>query len=123
MLTLPRNNPVNYVLCNQTVTVYHRTDGGEITATVHDRAFFDFQKNEVTHRTGSRETNGFLLVIPGDTLMVHPGDKVILGVGPTIATREDWAAFIPSKVPGLVVIKDVDPKYWDGRMVHVEAGG
>jgi len=30
---------------------------------------------------------------------------------------------IPVKVPGLVVVKYVDPKYWNGKLVHVEAGG
>ena len=51
------------------------------------------------------------------------GDKVLLGEGPEIATREEWAGFIPAKVPGLVVVKYVDPKYWQGRLIHVEAGG
>jgi len=45
------------------------------------------------------------------------------GEGPEITGREDWAALIPSKVPGLVVVKYVDPKYYHGTIVHTEAGG
>lgn len=28
-----------------------------------------------------------------------------------------------TRLPGLVVVKYVDPKYWGGKLVHVEAGG
>ena len=122
MLILQTSSPVSYDLCNQTVTVYHN-DGGTITRKVFTRAFLDFRKNETTSKTGSREANGFLLVIPGDTVSVAVGDKVMLGDGPSVSTREEWAALIPAKVPGLVVIQYVDPKYWCGRVVHTEAGG
>lgn len=123
MLILPRKNPVDYRLCNQTVTVYHRVSDTQYTRTVYDHAFLDFRKNHNVDKTGSSESNSFLLVIPGDHQMVAPGDKVYLGEGPEITTREEWAKFIPTKVPGLVVVKYVDPKYWNGHMVHTEAGG
>ena len=74
-------------------------------------------------KTGSTEANSFLLVVPGDTQAVFTGDKVMMGIGPEIATRDDWAAFIPSKFPGLVVVRYADPKYWNGQIVHTEAGG
>ena len=74
-------------------------------------------------KTGSTEVNTFLLVIPGASVPVAVGDKVFAGVGPEIASREDWAALIPSKVNGLVVVKWVDPKCWRGSIVHTEAGG
>ena len=48
---------------------------------------------------------------------------MIHGQGPEIDGRAAWAGFIPAKVPGLAVVKWVDPKYWKGRLVHVEAGG
>ena len=114
--------PVDYRMCNQTVTVYHK-DGDNYTRTVYDRAYLDFRKNHTVDKTGSKESNSFLLVIPGDSQMVFAGDKVILGEGPEVSTREEWAAFIPTKVPGLVVVSYVDPKYWGTQMVHVEAGG
>lgn len=109
-------------MCKQIVTVYHK-DGDVYTRTVHKKAFLDFRKNQTVDKTGSKEANSFLLVIPGDSQMVFVGDKVLLGEGPEITTRETWAAFIPSTTPGLVVVKYVDPKYWGTQMVHVEAGG
>lgn len=114
--------PVDYLLCNQTVTVYHQEEG-KYTRTVYDRAFLDFRKTQTTDKTGSRESNSFLLVIPGDTQPVFVGDKVLYGIGPEIATAKEWAAFVPVKVPGLVVVSYVDPKYWNGKLVHTEAGG
>ena len=122
MLMRQNTCPVDYSLCNQTVTVYHK-DGDKYTRTVHDRAFLDFRKTLTTDKTGSKESNSFLLVIPGDTQAVFVGDKVLLGVGPEIATAKDWAAFVPVKVPGLVVVDYVDVKYWRGQIVHTEAGG
>ena len=123
-MMLMRQNacPVNYSLCDQTVTVYHK-DGDKYTRTVYDRAFLDFRKTLTTDKTGSRESNSFLLVIPGDTQAVFVGDKVILGEGPEITTAKDWTTFVPVKVPGLVVVDYVDVKYWRGQIVHTEAGG
>ena len=118
-----RTSPVDYSLCNQTVTVYHWDGGSAYTQKVFDNAFLDFKKVQNVDKTGSAEVNSFLLVIPGDEVPVAVGDKVILGEGPEINTREDWAGFIPAKVPGLVVVKYVDPKYWHGTVVHTEAGG
>jgi hypothetical protein len=114
--------PVDYRMCNQTVTVYHK-DGDTVTRTVHTNAFFDFKKTQSVDKTGSKEANAFLLVIPCAAQAVFVEDKVLQGVGREITTREDWAAFIPAKVPGLVVVKYADPKYWGERMIHVEAGG
>lgn len=117
-----RDCPVDYRLCNQTVTVYHR-DGDIYTRTVHNRAFLDFKKTQSVDKTGSKEANSFLLVIPGDTQAVFVGDKVTIGIGPEISTRDAWAAFIPSRVHGMVVVSYADPKYWNGKIVHTEAGG
>jgi hypothetical protein len=122
MLILKPTCPVDYRMCNQTVTVYHQ-DGDKYIRTVHDRAFLDFRKTVTVDKTGSKDANPFLLVIPGETQSVFAEDKVLLGVGPEIAGREAWAAFKPSAVNGLVVVKYVDTKYWNGKMIHTEAGG
>lgn len=122
MLCVRNRPPVDYSKCNQTVTIYHN-EGGTYTRTVHRKAFLDFKKTENTDKTGSRESNSFLLVIPCDSQPVFVEDKVLLGEGPEVTTREAWAALIPSKTPNLVVVKYVDPKYWNGKLVHVEAGG
>lgn len=122
MLMLKPTCPVDYRMCNQTVTVYHQ-DGENYIRTVYDRAFLDFRKTVTVDKTGSRDSNSFLLVIPGSTQAVFVEDKVLLGVGPEITDRAAWAEFKPSAVNGLVVVKYVDPKYWNGQMVHTEAGG
>lgn len=123
VLFLKKANPINYdLLCRQTVTVY-RKEGEGYTRTVYPKAFLDFKKTQSVDKTGSKEANSFLLVVPGSSQAVFVGDKVLLGEGPEIANREEWAAFIPSKVSGLVVVSYVDPKYWDGELVHTEAGG
>ena len=122
MLFLQNSTPVDYRLCNQTVTVYHKDDD-VYTRTVHRNAYLDFRKNQTVDRTGSKESNSFLLVLPIAVQAVFVGDKVLLGEGPEVTTREAWADFIPAKVPGLVVVDYVDPKYWNGRLVHTEAGG
>lgn len=122
MLCVRKRDPVDYSKCNQTATVYH-AEGAVYTRRVYDRAFLDFRKTRNVDTTGSREANAFLLVIPCTEQGVFVGDKVMLGAGPEVATREQWAALIPAKVPGLVVVQYVDPKYWEGKLVHVEAGG
>lgn len=122
MLSVRRACPVDYRLCNQTVTVYHR-DGDSYTSRVFDNAFFDSKKNENVDKTGSSETNSFLLVIPCSEQLVFNGDKVLPGTGEAVSDREAWAALVPAKVNGLVVVKYVDLKCWNGRIVHLEAGG
>lgn len=123
MLFLRRSCPLDYSkLCNQTVTVYHK-DGDKFTQATYHNAFLDFRKNLTVDKTGSRESNSFLLVLPGAVQAVFVGDKVLLGEGPEIVTREAWADLIPAKVPGLVVVSYVDPKYWNDQLVHTEAGG
>ena len=111
-----------YRMCDQTVTVYHREDRDRITRTVHTRAFLDNVKNLNVSRTGAAESNGFLLVIPGDTVAVAVGDKVVRGEGPTVTTDAEWRELIPTKAD-VVVVKQVDAKWYRGRIVHTEAGG
>ena len=125
MLTLKRrSSPVDYRHCDQTVTIYH-WDGADTytTKTIVEGAFLEHRKTHNVDKTGSKEVNSFLLVIPGAEVPVVAGDKVLPGEGAEVSTREAWAALIPSKVPDLCVVKWVDPKYWRGSVVHTEAGG
>lgn len=112
-----------YRLCDQTVTVYHREGADQITRTVIGRAFLDNRKNYNVERTGSGEANSFLLVIPGSTVPVAVGDKVMRGEGPEVTTDAQWRELIPTKVPDLVVVRYVDAKYHRGELAHTEAGG
>ncbi len=123
MLCVQNRSPVDYSLCNQTVTVYHWDGKTTYTRNVITNAFLDFKKTQNVDKTGSKEANSFLLVIPCAVQSVFVGDKVLLGEGAECSTREAWAALVPAKTPGLVVVSYVDPKYWRGRMVHLEAGG
>lgn len=109
-------------LCRQVVTVYRRNGADSITRTVHPRAFLSFDEGRNVERTGSKESTSFLLVIPGDA-DVAPGDRVLLGEGPSVSTDAAWRSFIPSKVEGLVVVGHVDRHPWDGGFPHVEARG
>ena len=123
MLCVRPHSPVDYSKCNQTVTVYRWDGSATYTRTVYNNAFLDFKKTQNVDKTGSSEANSFLLVIPCDSQPVFVGDKVLMGNGPGVTTAAEWREFIPAKVPGLVVVKYVDLKYWQGHMVHVEAGG
>lgn len=119
-----REGPLTYRLCNQTVTLYHWNGKETVTRRVIEKgAFLGFKKVQDLSKTGRSEVNSFLLVIPCAESPVFVGDKVLHGEGPELVSRADWAAFIPAKVPGLGVVKYIDPKYWKGRMVHIEAGG
>jgi hypothetical protein len=122
MLCVRNRSPVDYSKCNQTVTIYHDA-GGAYSKQIVKNAFLDFRKTQNIDKTGSSEANSFLLVIPCAEQSVFVGDKVLLGEGADVTTREAWAALVPSRTANLVVVKYVDPKYWRGAMVHVEAGG
>lgn len=123
MIIRTRKSPLNYGLCNQLVTVYHKEEDGTVWRKEYKKAFLEFKKNESIDMTGSSEVNSFLLIIPGEDVELFTGDKAYLGRGPRITGNEEWADFIPAKIKGLVVIKHVDPKYWNGKQIHVEAGG
>ena len=151
MLRVTAGPPVDYSLCDQVVTLYHAGFGPDgrgfaCARVVFKGAFLDWKKAQAVDKTGSRETNSFLLVLPSgwddrprwappeefDALdeagragrfTLAPGDKVLLGEGPQVDTREAWAALRPAGASGVVVVKDVDPKYWRGSVCHVEGGG
>ena len=83
-------SPVDYRLCNQTVTIYHWDQKETYTTTVVERAFFEHKKTQNVDKIGSHEVNSFLLVIPGPVVPVTVEDKVILGEGPEITDLDAW---------------------------------
>ena len=123
MLSVRRRPPLDYSHCCQTVTVYRQEAPGRYSRRVFRQAFLAPRRQVEAEKTGSVGESSFLLVIPGAEVPVRPGDKVLPGEGPEIADREAWAAFIPAKVPGLVIVKYVEPRYWQGKLCHTEAGG
>ena len=122
-------SPVDYGLCRQTVTVYRATGEG-YERTVYPKAFFSHRRsrsvrvnrNRTVDSIGAQESSGVLVVIPGEQQTLFPGDKVLPGEGPQITDRAAWAAFIPSRVPGLAILAWAEPMYWNGKIVHTEAG-
>lgn len=140
--------PLDYSLCDQTVTIYHQLGAGEnfaCTRTVFHGAMVDRKKVRTVDKTGSKEGYSFLAVFPSGrgrpewvapaayaelpdcrragAFTLAPGDKLLPGEGPEIADRKAWSAFVPASTPGLVVVSDVDVKLWEGSVCHVEAGG
>ena len=134
--------PLDYSLCDQTLTIYHQLGAGEnfaCTHTVFRGAMVDQKKVRTVDKTGSKE--GFPSgrgrpewVAPAayaelpdcrraGAFTLAPGDKLLPGEGPEIIDRKAWSAFVPATTPGLVVVSDVDVKLWAGSVCHVEAGG
>jgi hypothetical protein len=124
MLMIRPTCPVDYGLCNQTVTVYHYDEEEKTYSTkVLDGVFFEHKQSQTADKLGKKDSDTFLLIVPGSTVAVAKGDKVLSGVGEEISTREAWAALNAAQVPGLAVVNWVAPKYWRGSVVHTEAGG
>ena len=114
------NGPLDYSLCDRTVTIYHR-QGDQIIRQVAEGCYFAWQEQQTEDRQGCRRDTKCLLIMPGDTQRVFPGDRVYDGIGPEVRL-EGWAAFIPVKVQGLAQVGYVKPCYWNGKLCHVEAG-
>ncbi len=108
--------PLDYSLCNQTVTIYHRTKEG-ISRRVVKNAFLQWQDMEETDSLGRRMEQRFLLILPGD--VVFPGDRVMEGEGPV---TENWGLLMPGKIPRLGEVNYAQPCYWQGKLCHTEAG-
>ena len=109
---------MEYPLCDQTVTVYHMV-GGQVFRQVIHGCYFQRQDRRKVAMDGPRFSTRFLLVIPGDTLQVFPGDRVFPGEGPEVV---DWDTFLPATEPQLAQIGWVKPCYWKGTLCHTEAG-
>ena len=106
---------MDYPLCDQTVTVY-RLEENQVARCVLRGCYFQMQqlgKAPLERR--------FLLVVPGNTLQVFPGDRVLPGEGPQVA-QQDWGRWIPALVPELVQVGWVKPCYFQGALCHTEAG-
>ena len=112
--------PLDYSLCDRTVTIYRRQED-QIVRQVAEGCYYSWQEVQTVDERGRRKDTKCLLLMPGDTQQVFAGDRVFDGVGPDVSVQE-WAAFIPVKVAGLAEISYVQPYYWEGALCHVEAG-
>lgn len=109
--------PMDYSLCDQTVTLYRRR-GEEITRQVVENAHYVYEVRQVTDHLGTRQETAFLLVMPGEVAL-QPGDRVYDGIGPEIV---DWNSFVPVAVPGLSQVAYVRVWRWQGKACHTTAG-
>ena len=111
---------MEYDLCRDTVTVYRLQEEGVHRQVLED-CLLTWEEQTVKDVYGSRKGTDFLLIHPGKTQAVFPGDRVLAGIGPEI-TKEEWGAFIPAAVPGLGQVSFVRSYRWDGELQHIEAG-
>ena len=112
--------PLDYSLCDQTVTVY-RKEKNTITRLQIDGCYYTWQEAQTEDEMGIRRETKCLLILPGDEQSVYIGDRVYPGIGPFISTT-GWSSFLPVSVPGLAEINYVSPCYWEGELCHTEAG-
>ena len=50
---------------------------------------------------------------------MYCGDRIYAGIGPEVA---DWHSFVPAAVPMLYEVSTAKPCYWEGEIIHWEAG-
>lgn len=111
-------NPLDYSLCDQTVTVY-RKKGETVTRKVIANAYFCAKISCPNEAYGKSMEKTFLLIIPGDGFPVQPGDRICEGIGPESV---DWQGFVPAAVTEVFEIAYAKPCRWDGTITHWEAG-
>ena len=116
MLKPISNVPLDYSLCQMTVTVYHREG---LTRQVIEGVHYEFTSRQEVTGGIQRKSRGFLLVVPGEVELL-PGDKVLLGIGPEIT---GWDDLLPETCDTLGIVTSVQPRYYQGRLVHTEARG
>lgn len=111
--------PLDYTLCNQTVTVYHRET---LERTVVENAYYDFRQEETVNDGQADTAVRFTLVVPG-RLDIQPGDKVLPGRGSALEERAQWMRLTAGAVSGLGIVKSVSYKYWNDTVCHTEIKG
>lgn len=116
MLKRIANVPLDYSLCNMTVTVYHREG---LTRQVMQGVHYEFTTRREVVGGIAQMTRGFLLVVPG-ARDIRPGDKVLLGIGPEIAHWEDLTV---ETTDTLGLVTSVQPRYYKGNLCHTEVRG
>lgn len=112
--------PLDYSLCDKTVTLY-RFDSGRLDRRVLQNVYYQWQLQEHYDALGHQMKTTFLLIVPGNTVQVYPGDRIMEGVGPIVHPNQ-WQQFVPEKYYGLSEVSYVKPCYWEGEICHYEAG-
>lgn len=129
--------PLTYPHCDRTVTVYHTMlNPFSCRRTVLQGVYYETRRSKTVNEDGARRSSEYLLIIPqktaarvmpgeaddvAGTYVLMAGDRVVAGVGPEIATREEWSKLLPN-VYDVVTVNWVEQKFWHGEPCHVEAG-
>lgn len=126
---MPDTAAPRYLLCRQTVTLYHPDPAARtVTRTVLRDVFLDHRRRAADTARGPRDATSFVLIVPqasarwGEEYTLAPHDRVLDGEGPEVA-YEDWLRWLPAQQPGLCVVQYVDLKTIAGSPCHIEAGG
>ena len=107
-------------MCCQTVTVYRKTLDG-ILRTEIPNCFLQWQEEISYDRIGRQQERKFLLIQPGESQQVFPGDRVMEGSGPEI-TESQWPKFVPELMTDMGEVAYAKAYHWQGRFCHTEAG-
>ena len=111
-------NPLDYSLCDQTVTLY-RKSGETVTRKVIANAYLSAKVSTPNEPYGKSKEKTFLLIIPENAAPLQCGDRIYDGIGPESV---EWQVFVPAAVSELYEISYVKPCRWDGEIIHWEAG-
>ncbi len=114
------NEGLDYSLCDQTVTLYHK-QANTILRQVVEGCYYTWKEELREEETGLQRQTLCQLILPGEDHRIFVGDRVYGGIGPEIGIG-DWPAFLPVSVTGLSQINYVTPCYWEGAICHIEAG-
>ena len=109
---------MDYSVCCQKVTVYRKTPQGIVRFEIPD-CFLQWHEEITQEQLGRQQERRFLLVQPGESQLVFPGDRVYEGVGPI---EVDWDTFIPVLVEKLGEVAYTTAYHWQGEFCHTEAG-
>lgn len=113
------NCPLDYSLCDETVTLYRRTEDGVLRRVIPNARYI-WEEHLTTDASGAHQERKFLLILPGQRDIL-PGDRVVGGIGPQI-TKAQWSTFLPVNTPGLSQVAYIKPCHYLGAVCHIEAG-
>lgn len=118
-------NPMDYSLCNQTVTLY-RLQEQQVIRKVLAECYLEYKTQQDTGSYGTQMERPFLLIVPcwqqdKPEIPVMPGDRIYAGIGPEV-TNQQWRSFVPANVAELMQAEYVQPCYFGGHLCHTEAG-
>ena len=111
MLKHRKNIPLDYSLCEDTVTVYRRES---LTRRVLPGVHFEQTQSRSIDVGRALDTRGFLLIVPGG-FDIRLGDRIVPGEGPELTA---WADTV-----GFATVEAVKHCRFRGRLCHTEVRG